>query len=448
MNIRQTSLKGILFIYISLFILLVSCVQGRKQDTIDKDSISEIEQLKYENALKQLESIYTEAEEAASTGNSYKESNIRQEIRVLRYTFADENMGENARKKCQELKERIETLKNNPDLAFHQKKISSANKENLQEIKSTILSRKNLKIQGIQRYPFWLNTNDVVYIKLNSQNSLRVSFYDIDGKVRIQQWTVNSTLSDSIIINQSGIYMIEIFPLGKEVYVDINLSYSGTDRTHRRYIQEKIIECSKDDFLATRTDSLTITNIFPEPKKIGLRGNLKTMFSGKSRAIIPIPIPADCDLLLYSLRISTNERTISSDGKFTEQLTVCSKRVKLMGVNIYEKQSSRVNLIDKLLFNTRPARDDEAFCNMYVFTSSSQAKKFQDETASSGNYKYDVNQSQMGTQSCNGQIKPNGNKVIYVGFENERMRYDNFIWFEAASLKFSEKYVRPIYLAK
>ena len=82
---------------------------------------------------------------------------------------------------------------------------------------------------------------------------------------------------------------------------------------------------------------------------------------------------------------------------------------------------------------------------MYVLTDAVQAKKFQDETDSSGNYRYDVNQSQMGTQSCNGQLLPGGYKTLYLGFENERMRYDNYIWLEVAALAYTKKYVRPVY---
>lgn len=448
MNRKLRSFITFIFSSSLLILLSVSCGQAKRQDTADKDSISEMEQIKYDHALEQLEDIYTDAAEAVHTGNRYKEASVRQEIRVLKYTYDGKNMGVNAKKKCQELKNRIEALKENPELAFQNSKgpldLDSDNKEN----KGTLLSRKNMKIYGLQRFPYCLNADDIVCLKLKTQSSIKISFYDIDKKKCIRQWNPNSSLTDSILILKKGIYMLEIIPTGKEAYIDITLTYSGTDPAHRRHVQERIIECSQGEFLSTKTDSISFINIFAEPKKIGLRGNLKTMFSGKSRAVVPIQVPSGCDVLLYSLRVSTNEKTVVSDGNFANQLTSFSKRIKVMGVNVYEKQTPTTGRIDRLLFNTRPVRDDDAFCNMYVFTSSTQAKKFQDETASSGNYKYDVDQSQMGTQSCNGQIKTNGNKTIYLGFENERMRYDNFIWLEVVALKFSQKYVRPVYLAR
>ena len=155
-----------------------------------------------------------------------------------------------------------------------------------------------------------------------------------------------------------------------------------------------------------------------------------------------------CQALLYSLHISTNERTVSSDNKFENQLSLASKRIKILGVNVYEKHSVSSSLIERLLFNTKPPREEDAYCNLYVLTNAVQAKKFQDEKESSGKYKYDVNQSQMSTQSCNGQLLPNGKKMIYLGLENARVRYDNYITLEVAALTLQKKFVRPVYMAR
>ena len=115
---------------------------------------------------------------------------------------------------------------------------------------------------------------------------------------------------------------------------------------------------------------------------------------------------------------------------------------------MYEKHSVSSSLIERLLFNTKPPREEDAYCNLYVLTNAVQAKKFQDEKESSGKYKYDVNQSQMSTQSCNGQLLPNGKKMIYLGLENARVRYDNYITLEVAALTLQKKFVRPVYMAR
>lgn len=432
-----------------LSLLLCACGNGRQANG-GGDKMSEMEQLKYDNIVKKIESIYARAGEAVASGDENTMSNIRNEIHRLKYDFDGENMGENARQKCRALKERIDALKQQPEEVFQDANhdITAAASPELQEYKGTLISRKNLKLPIAARFPYYLNAGDKLALMLDGQGSMMASFYDIHRQKCIKQWSVSSPMADSVAISEGGIYMLELSPIDSEVAANLTLSYTGTDKSPRRRVQEKIVECRKGDFLASESDSVIVGNVFKEPKKVGLRGNLKSMFSGKSRVLVPVAVPAGCDALLYSLRVSTNENTVASDGKFADQLSVASSRVKLFGENVYEKHTIGSSIIDHLLGNTRPPREEDAFCNMYVLTDAAQAKKFQDETASSGSYKYDVNQSQMGIQSCNGQLFPNGHKTIYLGFENERMRYDNYIWLEVAALTYTKKYVRPVYMVR
>ena len=97
---------------------------------------------------------------------------------------------------------------------------------------------------------------------------------------------------------------------------------------------------------------------------------------------------------------------------------------------LYEKSNSS-GLLNTLLDDNRPLRDEDAYCNMYVFRSQTQAKQFQDGTKPASQLSYDVDYSTLGTQSCNGRIPANGSKTIYLGFENERVRYTNYLWVEA-----------------
>lgn len=305
-----------------------------------------------------------------------------------------------------------------------------------------------MKVDAVKRYPYYFKAQDQLRISLTPHGSALVSLFDINHQKRLKQWHVQGTLEEQVTMPSDGIYMIELRPDGGELIADIALSYEGVDNDKRPRVSERTVSCKQGDFLAEATESVRVSAVFKEPKKVGLRGNLKSFFSGKSRALISVPVPAGSDAILYSLRISTNEKTAPSDGKFADNLSLASKQIKLLGIKVYEKRTISSSVIDRLLFNTRPAREEDAFCNMYVLTDATQAKKFQDETASSGHYKYDVEQSQMGTQSCNGELKPKGRKTIYLGFENERMRYDNYIWLEVASLAHTKEYSRPVYFIR
>ena len=81
---------------------------------------------------------------------------------------------------------------------------------------------------------------------------------------------------------------------------------------------------------------------------------------------------------------------------------------------------------------------------MFVFRSSSQAKKFQDDTPTS-KLSYDINYSIMGMQSSTGRIPVKGLKNIYLGFENERTRYNNYVWIELLAVQPNTEYYKTEY---
>lgn len=160
---------------------------------------------------------------------------------------------------------------------------------------------------------------------------------------------------------------------------------------------------------------------------------MKAVFSGNSKALVAIQVPAGATDILYSIRIATNEKNRSEDGEFHDNLSRSYTRIKFPGLPIYEKSSSN-GLLNTLLDNNRPIRDEDAYCNMYVFRNQTQAKQFQDGTKLASQLNYDVDYSTMGTQSCNGRIPVKGLKTIYLAFENERVRFTNYLWVEVEAV--------------
>ena len=84
---------------------------------------------------------------------------------------------------------------------------------------------------------------------------------------------------------------------------------------------------------------------------------------------------------------------------------------------------------------------------MYVFFDAGQARRFQNGE-DPAKLKYNLDFSTLGTQSCNGRIPTNGHSTIYMGFENERVRYNNYVWLEAIAAISKTEYSRPRYRIK
>lgn len=299
---------------------------------------------------------------------------------------------------------------------------NSSNKISLIDVQDQLISEQT-------HYPFYLNKGEKIFYNIDSSSSLVTKLYNADTEKLIKTYKKN-TISDSIVASNSGIYLIEITPKDKQ-YNSISLCFTpnGLSSIYSRpKIKSEQVACKKGDFGAKEIEGITMQKCFEEPRKITLRGQLKAAFSGNSKALVSINLPEGATDILYSMRISTSESSMNQDGKFYDNINICYNKVKFLGLPLYES-SQGSGLFSMLLDDNRPIKDEDAYCNMYVFYSQTEAKKFQDGVNPSS-LDYIVDYSQMGTQSCNGRIPVKGKSTIYLGFENERMRYSNYIWIE------------------
>ena len=327
---------------------------------------------------------------------------------------------------CEALKNRVKILKRG---------IIAKTEAEVADFKISPYVMNDLLLEKTQTYPIYLLKGEKLRWKINAQKPMTVKLCNADARIVIKTYTGKTSVVDSLEIQNSAIYFLEINPGGTQ-YIDLNINYKVKEITRLKNatpIKTEQIDCSKGDFGAVGVPGVKMQNIFEEPRKFTLRGQLKSAFSGSSIAMVPIIIPAGTTDILYSMRMATSEQDRSSDGEFHDNMTRTYKQIKFMGLPLYEKSTSN-GLLNTLLDDNRPLRDEDAYCNMYVFRNQTEAKKFQDGKASAGDLKYDLDFSTVGTQSCNGRIPSNGASKIYLGFENVRVRYTNYLWVEAVAI--------------
>ena len=287
--------------------------------------------------------------------------------------------------------------------------------------------------------PIYLMPGDVLRYRIKGQRPVTVNICNADARTVLKRHR-QARVDDSLHVDYAAVYLVEIVP-GQRQYVTADVSFTpapGTPSSRPRVFSEQVT-CRKGDFGATGVEGIKMTNLFREPRKFTLRGQLKSAFSGTSRAIVAVQVPQGAEDILYTLRISTSEQARAEDGKFNENLMLTYRRINILGVPVYEGSRSS-GIIASLLDDNRPIREEDAYCNLYVFRNQADARKFQDGTASPGKLDYDVDCSTLGTQSCNGSIPAKGTKTLYLGFENERMRYTNYLWLEAVAATPSTEY--------
>lgn len=402
-------------------------------------SLSEREMLLYESTAVKVADAEAalEAIEAGETTNATK---VFSDIRKLQYHYNDASMNSATREHCETLAERIAALKERAKMLSVN---AGSNPTGIKTV-SRVSSGKAQLISECERQPLYLEAGDMLFYTIESDESIAVNIYNADKQTRLKHYA-STSVNDSLRIDYSAIYLVEVVSQGK-AYVKSNISFRngvGTS-TYRSKVMTEQVACKKGDFGAMGVEAIKMSNIFEEPRKFTLRGQIKAAFSGAARAIVAIPVPAGATNILYSLRISTSEQPINSDGEFYENLGHSYRRIDVLSLPVYES-TRRSGLIDMILNDNRPIREEDAYCNLYVFRNQSEAKSFQDGGVAISNLNYDVTYSTLGTQSCNGSIPTNGSKTIYLGFENERMRYANYLWVEAVGVVPTTEYYTTKY---
>ena len=329
---------------------------------------------------------------------------------------------------CEALKTRVKNLR---------EQVACKSSAALKEVEITAFNFSDKLTEATETYPVYLQKGETLKVLASSQQSFTLKISNANSRSVLKSSIGKTSVEYSMEINNTAIYLVEVIP-SKAQYLDLSIIYKIDDwarLTSPTPIETEQVECGKSDFGAKGVSGILMQKCFDEPRKFTLRGQLKAAFSGSAKALVAVQVPTGATDILYSMRIATSEQDRSTDGEFHENLASSYKKIKFLGLPLYEKEKNgNINLFSKLLDDNRPLRDEDAYCNMYVFRNQTQAKQFQDGTKVASVLNYDVDYSTLGTQSCNGRIPVKGNKTIYLTFENERMRYTNYLWVEAVAV--------------
>lgn len=354
----------------------------------------------------------------------------------LYYTYDTNGLDSASIANCQVLQQRIEQLKQN---------IHHTIKDNLHNIYVPVVNDDDCLVEKKTAYPVYLKRGEKLYVNIKTKRAATLKVYNYDSHSTLKTITDKTAFKFNMEMENSAIYLVELNPGASSQYASIHITYTTNqlDRLTPVTVNERTVEAKSGDFRAWSVKGIKMTPILDEPRKFTLRGQLKAAFSGSYRGLVGVEVPAGATDILYSMRISTNEADRSSDGEFKDNMNASYHKIKALGLPIYESTKSS-GILNTILGEYTPLREEDAYINMFVFSSSSQAKKFQDGIATD-KLSYDVNNSIMGMQSSNGRIPVKGRSIIYLGFENERMRYNNYVWVEVLAAKPINEYFTTEY---
>lgn len=422
-----------LAIIVSMFVI---CSCGTNANQSSEPQMPEKAKILYEKTEKKIVDVESRVELLQKGDDVQQIIKVLADAKKLEYKFDSTGMNRAAIEKCKALQARAIEV---------QKAVVARAESIILESKVMVYEGEDFLIEKMTEYPVYLEKGDVLYYDVKLQTAIPVKLYNMDTRSTVKSYNKTS-VKDSLVVSHSGIYLLEIKPQASQ-YASVRLAYN-TDNMDRLYnpksVRTETESCSMGDFRAYAIKGVKMQNLFEEPRKFTLRSVFKSMASGSSIALVPIQVPAGATDILYSMRIATGEQDRSSDGNFHRNMSLKYNQIKFLGLPLYERNRG-AGLLQSLLDDNRPLREEDAYCNMYLFRSQAEAKKFQDGTASASTLKYDVDCSTVGTQSCNGRIPVNGTSRLYLGFENVRVRYTNYLWVEAVAVVPTTEYYRTKY---
>lgn len=429
-------MKRILYLALPLLVLS-SCIGRQNSSNSDTVRLSEREEIRYNNTRAKVEEIESQLHTFEKNGSTEEFTNLLTRVKDLRYDYNSKGMNSATEEYCNQLSQRIAELQ--------QKALAMAELSIISEGNIAILTLKDRLLAERDTKPFYLNAGEVLFIEHTSSEVVTLRINNADTHKRMKSYSAKS-VKDSLKIAFSGIYTIDLIPSARcYSSLDVRVRPSSREGIYtRKSVHSETVQCNKGDWGAKAISSIKMFNCFEEPRKFTLRGQLKAMFSGNAKALVAVQVPAGTTDILYSMRVATSEQSRSADGEFYNNLTLSYKKIKMLGMPLYEKESN-CGVFVTLLDDNRPIREEDAYCNMYVFRNANMAKQFQDGTKAASLLDYDVDFSTIGTQSCNGRIPTKGAKTIYLGFENERMRYVNYIWVEVVAVTPTTEYYTTKY---
>lgn len=425
-NMKRSGFYSVILL-LSVVVFASACSSKTEKVNLEK---------KYQSAKAALQKIQNKLNNPYSVNSVEAVENLLEADSKLSFSYNEDYAEEENLAKYNQLQSDIEATHKNVN-AFLQ--------QNANNIKIEKLNERGKLLESSYTLPVYLRQGETLYLNIELEKLGGVNIYNADTHSLIQSWKKRTSIYDSLTVRFDAIYLVEVVPY-TTLYasMDIFVKNSSLENIlHPVRVKTESETVKKGTFMAKAVEGIKMEKIFDEPRKFTLRGKLKAAFSGSSRGLVAIQVPKGAQDIMYSLRISTNETPANSDGEFSDNMNLSYHKVKFLGLPIYESSRS-CGLLNTLLGENVPPREEDAYIDMYVFFNAKEARKFQDGALTS-NLKYHLDYSIMGTQSCNGRIPAKGLNTIYLGFDNARMRYNNYVWIEAVSSVAQTEYYRDKY---
>ena len=219
---------------ILIVLLVLSCGQQA-----EKKAMSEYEAGVYQETLDKVKSL--EGQLAGISNASLEEVDAYlKDVERLRYRNDTTGMGASAKESCVKLERRVNILKRDAVAASEQR---------LQTIIIPAEVNDDCLLEKTTAYPVYLEKGDILYYNIGLQKQGSIKLYNADARQLLKTYAQKTKVTDSLLVANKGIYLIEIAPGGTQ-YASVDITYKMADHNHPiKKVGSEEIEAKAGDFI-------------------------------------------------------------------------------------------------------------------------------------------------------------------------------------------------------
>lgn len=281
-------------------------------------------------------------------------------------------------------------------------------------------------------------SKDTIQIKFNSDN--KVKFFSIveqrSGRI-VKTFKKTSDVEFTYDVYFDNPFSVKIY-FPKESYYNLEVSRKSGSvdnyLSNAKLIRDSVVVSKKTNKSKIGT-TMAFEKIFNQPKKFIVSSTFS--MSGESKVYAPIEIPKNTKEFIYTLRISGEDETQREDGRLFNDVNRISKKVKVLGIPLWESEEKSSSLSREILNSLFPPKKDEDYTlNVFFFDKQKEIKKFLQYPGKqyASAFKYDINNSALSTQSRVGLIKKPYSGFSYIGLQSTSSFSNTYVWLDVVAL--------------
>ena len=274
-----------IFLTFLLAVVLCSCVSETAKQTLAHYNEVYVKVDEMETLLKQVDlSAYSASEiiELHEVGKS------------LSYSFNPMDLKPEQIAACELLKQRVENVKS---------EIIDQTTRVIKQFRLHPWQNYDYLMEQTKAFPVYMVRGEKLYWNIKAQKPLTVKVYNADTRQLLKTYTGKTFCVDSLSIQNTAIYLVEIAPNGTQ-YVEMDINYKSNDMQRLKSVtkvKEEDVECDANDFRAKKIPGVSMQKCFEEPRKFTLRSQFRKAPIPKFMTLRRVQITSFIERLQYKI---------------------------------------------------------------------------------------------------------------------------------------------------